>query len=65
MIDHTGVTVTDYARSKRFYEQALGAIGYALLLEVPKTVTGSSDVAGTWPPPAAIPLWPRRAVGAT
>jgi catechol 2,3-dioxygenase-like lactoylglutathione lyase family enzyme len=51
MIDHTGVAVTDYAHSKRFYDQVLGAIGYALLMEVPKAVTGSSDVAGFGEPP--------------
>lgn len=46
MIDHTGVVVSDYARSKRFYQAALAAIGYALLAEVPAAVTGHTDVAG-------------------
>ncbi|RFC01410.1 glyoxalase/bleomycin resistance/extradiol dioxygenase family protein, partial [Klebsiella michiganensis] len=27
MIDHTGVVVSDFEASKRFYERALGAIG--------------------------------------
>lgn len=46
MIDHTGVTVSDYEKSRAFYTAALGAIGYAKLLEFPASVTGSTDVAG-------------------
>jgi hypothetical protein len=33
MIDHTGVGVSDFERSKAFHGAALGAIGYAKLLE--------------------------------
>ncbi len=46
MIDHTGLVVTDLARSKAFYSAALGAIGLALLKEFPASLTGGSDVAG-------------------
>jgi len=46
MIDHTGVTVSDFIRSKQFYASALAPIGYELLLELPAAVTGSTDVAG-------------------
>lgn len=46
MIDHTGVTVSDFGRSKRFYEQALAPIGYSLLMELPAVVTGHTDGAG-------------------
>ncbi|WP_374356338.1 VOC family protein [Chitinimonas sp.] len=46
MIDHTGVFVSDFAKSKAFYEQALSAIGYAKLMEFPASVTGHTDVAG-------------------
>ena len=46
MIDHTGVVVADFDRSKAFYQAALGAIGYQLLMEFPAAVTGSTDVAG-------------------
>jgi catechol 2,3-dioxygenase-like lactoylglutathione lyase family enzyme len=52
MIDHTGVIVADYARSRAFYEQALAPIGYKLLAEIPAAVTGSVDVAGFGEPPA-------------
>jgi catechol 2,3-dioxygenase-like lactoylglutathione lyase family enzyme len=46
MIDHTGVVVSDFERSKQFYSVALGAIGYALIAEFPASVTGHTDVAG-------------------
>jgi len=46
VIDHTGVSVSDYARSKAFYTQALGAIGYAVLMEVPAALSGKTDAAG-------------------
>ncbi len=53
MIDHTGVSVSDFARSKAFYAQALSAIGYGLLMEIPFSVTGRADVAGFGEPPKA------------
>lgn len=46
MIDHTGVGVTDFEKSKTFYAQALAAIGYALVMEFPASVTGTVNVAG-------------------
>ena len=46
MIDHTGVSVSNYASSKAFYSQALGAIGYSLLMEIPVAVTKRAEVAG-------------------
>ena len=51
MIDHTGVGVSDFERSKRFYEQALGAFGYSKLAEFGPEVTGSVSVAGFGEPP--------------
>jgi catechol 2,3-dioxygenase-like lactoylglutathione lyase family enzyme len=43
MIDHIGFPVSDYARSKTFYEKALAPLGYTLIMEVPsdKTESGS------------------------
>jgi catechol 2,3-dioxygenase-like lactoylglutathione lyase family enzyme len=46
VIDHTGVTVSDYARSKAFYTRTLGAIGYAMMMEVPAALSGKTDAAG-------------------
>lgn len=51
MIDHTGVSVSNFSASKAFYTQALAPIGYALLMELPASVTGSADVAGFGEPP--------------
>jgi len=33
MIDHISIPVSDYERSKRFYELALAPIGYKLMME--------------------------------
>ena len=46
MIDHIGVTVSDFNRSKQFYRAALAAVNFELLLEFPAAVTGHTDVAG-------------------
>lgn len=51
MIDHTGLVVSDFERSKRFYVTALAPIGYAMLAEFPASVTGHTDVAGFGEPP--------------
>ena len=54
MIDHTGVVVSDYARSKAFYIAALAPIGYSLLAaRGARTLKGSRFVA-----------WLERAFGA-
>ncbi|WP_020204203.1 MULTISPECIES: VOC family protein [Cupriavidus] len=50
MIDHTGVGVSDFARSRAFYTAALGAIGMVKVMELPASVTGHTDVAGFGPP---------------
>jgi catechol 2,3-dioxygenase-like lactoylglutathione lyase family enzyme len=46
MIDHTGVIVSDLAKSKAFNSAALGAMGISLLKELPASVTGRADVVG-------------------
>ncbi len=51
MIDHTGVAVSDFEKSKAFYNTSLAAIGYALIMELPASVTGHADVAGFGEPP--------------
>ncbi len=33
MIDHLGLVVSDYERSKSFFEEALSPLGYSLLME--------------------------------
>jgi catechol 2,3-dioxygenase-like lactoylglutathione lyase family enzyme len=51
MIDHTGISVSNFVRSREFYRRALAPIGYTLLLEIPAPVTGKTDVAGFGEPP--------------
>jgi catechol 2,3-dioxygenase-like lactoylglutathione lyase family enzyme len=40
MIDHVGFSVSDYSRSKTFYEQALKPLGYTLVMEATAQATG-------------------------
>jgi catechol 2,3-dioxygenase-like lactoylglutathione lyase family enzyme len=44
MIDHIGFPVSDYARSKAFYEKALAPLGYAMIMEFAETTSGSPAV---------------------
>lgn len=46
MIDHLGITASNYDKSKAFYLQALAPLGYTLLMEIPKELTGDQPVAG-------------------
>ena len=45
-IDHTSLSVSDFAAAKAFYSAALKPLGISVLMEFPKAVTGSADVAG-------------------
>lgn len=51
MLDHTGVSVSDPKKSRRFYEEALAPLGYEVLLEVPHQFTGGIVVLGLGVPP--------------
>lgn len=51
MIDHTGLTVGDPEKSRRFYEAALAPLGYRVLMEVPTQFTGGAVVLGFGVPP--------------
>ena len=46
MLDHLGFGVSDYARSKSFYEQALAPLGIAIVMEVTPEQTGDHAAAG-------------------
>jgi len=46
MIDHTGINVSDFSRSKKFYLAALAPLGYEALVEFAKTETQPVAVAG-------------------
>jgi catechol 2,3-dioxygenase-like lactoylglutathione lyase family enzyme len=46
MIDHTGLLMSDPAKSRRFYDGALAPLGYTLLMAIPKEYTGGKAVYG-------------------
>lgn len=43
MLDHVGFPVSDYARSKQFYETALAPLGYGVVMEVTPEMTGDGS----------------------
>lgn len=46
MIDHLSVVVSDYAKSKAFYLQALAPTGHSRLVELPATQGGQKESTG-------------------
>ncbi len=46
MIDHVSVIVSDYAKSKAFYLQALAQTGHSRLVELPAALDGRAQTAG-------------------
>lgn len=46
MIDHTGLTVSDFAKSKAFYSKALAPLGYRVLMEFTAGQIADTDIAG-------------------
>lgn len=46
MFDHVSVIVSDYAKSKAFYLQALAPTGHSRLVELPAARDGHSPTAG-------------------
>jgi catechol 2,3-dioxygenase-like lactoylglutathione lyase family enzyme len=40
-VDHTSLSVSDFAKAKAFYAAALKPLGISVLMEFPKAVTGS------------------------
>jgi catechol 2,3-dioxygenase-like lactoylglutathione lyase family enzyme len=46
MLDHVGIPVSDFKRSKAFYMRVLEPLGYGLVLEVSSEETGGNNHAG-------------------
>lgn len=46
MLDHVGIPVSNYERSKEFYMLALKPLGYGLIIEVSSKETGGDNQAG-------------------
>lgn len=51
MIDHIGLSVADYEKSKSFYSAALAPLGYQFIIEAPKEHTGGAGAGGFGVPP--------------
>lgn len=43
MLDHIGFPVSDFERSKAFYNRALAPLGYGLVMEVTPAMTGGTE----------------------
>ncbi len=50
MLDHLGFAVTDYRRSRDFYEHALTPLGYGVVMEVTHEMSGGYEGCGFGPP---------------
>ncbi len=46
MIDHTGISVSDFDKAKAFYDAAMAPLGASLLYMVPPEYTGGAKVGG-------------------
>ncbi len=51
MLDHIGLTASDYGRSKTFYDAALGALGLLVVMAVSAERTGGTPYVGYGKPP--------------
>ncbi len=46
MIDHTGISVTDFDAARGFYDKAMAPLGASMLMVVPPEFTGGAKVGG-------------------
>jgi catechol 2,3-dioxygenase-like lactoylglutathione lyase family enzyme len=46
MLDHVGIGISDFARAKAFYDEALAPLGIAVVMEVTAEQTGDHPAAG-------------------
>lgn len=50
MLDHLGFTVSDYPRSRAFYAQVLAPLGYGIVMDVTREMSGGYEGCGFGPP---------------
>jgi catechol 2,3-dioxygenase-like lactoylglutathione lyase family enzyme len=50
MIDHTGLNVSDYRKSKAFYLAALAPLGYQVVMELPSSIVPDGGLGLGVPP---------------
>jgi catechol 2,3-dioxygenase-like lactoylglutathione lyase family enzyme len=57
MLDHLGFAVADYLRSRAFYERALAPLGYGVVMNVTREMTGSYEGCGFGPVGGRPQFW--------
>ncbi len=57
MIDHTGISVSDFEKAKSFYDQALATLGVLQLYTIPLEETGGEKVVGYARDKASPSFW--------
>ena len=57
MFDHLGLPVSDFERSKRFYERVMPSLGYALVMEASPAQAGNGQPACGFGPPGRPAFW--------
>ncbi len=50
MLDHLGFTVVDYPRSRAFYRKALAPLGFDVVMDVTREMSGGYEGCGFGPP---------------
>lgn len=50
MLDHLGFTVADYPRSRAFYRKALAPLGFDVVMDVTREMSGGYEGCGFGPP---------------
>ncbi len=64
MLDHLGITVADYARSRTLYEQALATLGYGVVMEVTLEQSDGQYEGCGFGPPSRPHFWVSSTPGA-
>ncbi|MFZ5637699.1 MAG: VOC family protein [Pseudomonadota bacterium] len=62
MLDHLGFAVADYPRSRAFYERVLAPLGFGVVMEVTKEMSGGYEGCG-FGPPGKPAFWVGRGTG--
>jgi catechol 2,3-dioxygenase-like lactoylglutathione lyase family enzyme len=63
VFDHLGLPVSDYERSKRFYERVMASLGYGLVMEASPEQAENGQPACGFGPPGRPAFWIGREPG--
>ena len=65
MLDHVGIVVSDFARSRAFYEAALKPLGISIQMAITAAETGGAYEGAGFGPPGKPEFWVSRTGAAT